>query len=370
MELYLPHSVLMSNGLIDQQSIELRIKCCGISGEERELLINSLIDDFLVYYNDYVLIELRDDDEKILKQKAVKRYLLRNKTECSIVGEMIVKKDLNPTITSFTKAKKYFEKKEESYLDDDEDFPKNRAGLLSRNSFIDDESFINYTKKCLKKDFNIQSRGGCVDLSFMFFMQENNKGLFDGELIFLCEGYTIDYQYNDTLELWKSFVFKLGEDIDNLLATISLNKGDELQEKYIDLIRDEIYEKYEKEPWEICLLDNIGWFNYVPKSIIKREIVNNDDHNVFVQERTKGVCISLNKDISDLKTSDILYLRRNYLNQYLLKVKCILDDEVDEYSCLKNQGELYPFYDEEIYLIKIRDCGRILYGIEFNPSEN
>ncbi len=373
MDLNLTHPALMNEKLIDAQCIELRIKFCSIREDEKEYFIHVFINNFLNEYEKYTLLYMQDDDDKIIKLKKVEKYFLKNKRESSVIGGMIVKNGLDSAITSYAKAEKYLDRKLGLCLDDDEDdCPKNCAGFLPRSSFADDESFIKHTRRCLAKDVSIQKQNCFEDLDFYISFNKNKEGLYNGEFTFTCSGYTLNYQYDDMIESWKTFVFLVSNHVKNMLANIRLIKSSEvIFGDYIVLIREGVSEKYnDKEPWEICLLDNIGWFNYIPNTIISERITNKGDSNVVVEEITNGVCIWLKKDIRNLVTADILYLRKNFLDRYLLKGRCILDDDVDEYSILKNDGEIYPFYEEEICLIKTRECGRTLYGIEFVPLED
>ena len=372
MDINLAHPTLMNTDLIDAQCIELHIKFCSVREDEKEYFIHAFINNFLSEYEKHTLLYMQDDDDKIIKLKNVEKYFLKNKRESSVIGGMIVKNGLDPAITSYAKAEKYFDRKLDLCLEDEEeDFLKNRAGLLPRSRFIDDESFIKHTRRCLAKDVSIQIQNCLEDLDFHISFNKNKGGLYNGEFTFTCRGYTVNYQYADMIESWKTFIFLVSNHVKNMLANIRLIKSSEvIFGDYIVLIREGVNEKYnDKDPWEICLLDNIGWFNYIPNTIISERIINKGDSNIVVREETNGVCIWLKKDIKNLATADILYLRKNYLDQYLLKGRCIIDDDVDEYSTLKNDGEIYPFYEEEICLKKTRECGRTLYGIEFVPLE-
>jgi len=369
MTINLSHPILMNNMLTDAQSVELRIKFCSINEEERRYIVQTLVNDFIVHFEDYVLIKIEDDNGKKIKLNKTEQYLLKRKKECSIVGGMIVKKGLDSSLISYAKAEKYFDNMLD--LNDEEetdDYPSNRAGLLPRSRFVDDESFLEYNRKCFEKDFSIKTKAACNDLSFLFMLSEGKQGIYNGEFVTSCMGYTVDYRYSEMLEFWKSLVFRIGYNVKNILATISLVKSD-LQELYVDMIRDGIVEKYNMEPSEICLLDNIGWFNYVPKTILKGMKKTNDDSNVIIQEKKNGISISLTKEINNLNTVDLCYLRKNYLDQYLLKARDVLDEDIDEYSVLKNEGEMYPIYEEELFMKKTYEYGEILYGIEFIPRE-
>lgn len=69
-----------------------------------------------------------------------------------------------------------------------------------------------------------------------------------------------------------------------------------------------------------------------------------------------GKFFIIKKPIREVRIEDKKYIRKNYLDPFLMKARAVLDENIGEESVIRSDGEEHPVFDEELQLRVKKDA--------------
>lgn len=250
-------------------------------------------------------------------------------------------------------------------------------GWKGRKRFISDEAFLQYVREKMKEE-SVPIMESCAfpEISWEFRAnchEEVNE--FYGYMKWTVAGEMIEYSYNSIARELSDFFLVIAEHLKQsnrecFFMPYSTSSGGS---PYSEVFRFGIRDKYDKLPEDLFLLGGIEWLNYVPFDLMRDYVVSDEnycDTRICIRKCVNGYFFIINKSIADVTIEDRKYMRKCYLDKFLMKAQTILAEDLGETEEIKTQGENLPVFDEELQLyVKREDNGTVVYGIEFIPVD-
>lgn len=367
-------AIFAEETLINTEHLKLYMKFQNLSRNELEWLWEKIVSEFLLDSKDEYFWDILCND-KNLKPKYIENLSeFCENNEGDIMVDGIYRDSRYERIRSYSGVLRYFNKRYDEL--EDIDFEKDDPTYIfwPRRRYATDEKFLEAACKTLEragKEVKEIIVFPDLDWNFVYYKSET-KNTYDARLTWNIAGYVVDYDYENLIEQLQIFLREIDETITESLMLLYTSAAltSRGEPPFAELLYNDLFEAYGKDPVELFLLGSIEWLNYVPYSILKKEQNLVSDEETDVKKGKNGVWFQMKKPIRKVTVEDQRHMRKKYLDTYLMKARGALSEEVYRESRLRGCGENYPIYRDEIKVLvtQINDTD-VMYGLEYVPLE-
>lgn len=367
-------SIFAEEDYVNEEHIDMQIKFRKLTGTQIQWLWSVIRKEFILdLERDYIFRVCIN--EKNIKLRDIGQIILPESEENSVWVKGVFRDERYKKINSFSGAEKYADARWDRYAVFDEEDKEEKSvtyTFQNRNNFESDEKFLEHICTVMKKE-GIPVMSSCVfpDVEWEF-QYKNEEGSYFGTLMWTLAGCALKYKYMEISELLYRFILELGNNLPELMGNVYLISGKYagIGPAFCEELRGDIYDKYGKWPEDIFLLGSIEWLNYIPYSLLDgiSENKETEDSKVLVKDGLNGRFYIIKKTISEVGIEDKKYMRKKYLDPFLMKARAILDEDIGEDSVIRSDGEEFAIFNEELQLCVKKDMdGTIIYGVEYVP---
>lgn len=369
-------SVFAREDFVNAEHIDMQIKFHKLTETQVQWLWNVFIKELILDFESDYIIKICINEKKI-KQKNIKQVSLPKLEENSIWVKGVFRDVRYKKINSLSGAEKYADARWDRYavIEEECEEEEEKTGICTfknRDSFESDEKFLEHICSVMNEE-GASVMCPCIfpDIEWEFQYKEEGN-CYSGLLKWTLAGCALEYDYTEISGILYEFIQKLEENLSELIGSIYLISGkySGIGPAFCEEMRGDIYDKYGKWPEEIFLLGSIEWLNYIPYTLLDRDSKGNmaGDSKVMVTDGMNGKFFIIKKPIHEVRIEDKKYIRKNYLDPFLMKARAVLDENIGEESVIRSDGEEYPVFNEELQLRVKKDAdGTVMYGLEYVP---
>lgn len=367
-------SVFAEDEFVSAEHIDMQIKFQSLTEIQLQWLWNEVRREFILdFEKDYILKVCVN--EKRIKLSVIEQIILPKLEENSIWLRGVFHDERYKKGKSLSGAEKYADARWDKFDASEREEEKiDIYTFKNRDKFENDEAFLKHIRTIMNKE-RVPVMNPCVfpDIDWEFQYKKEGE-LYSGELMWSLAGCALEYDYVEVSEQLYDFIQKLEKNIPELIGIIYLISGkySGIGPAFCEEMRGDIYDKYGKWPEDIFLLESVEWLNYVPYSLLGDDVKKKveEDQRVELINGLNGRFYVIKKPICEVRIEDKKYMRRKYLDPYLMKARAILDEDIGEDSVIRSDGEEYPIFDEELQLCVKEDTdGKTVYGVQYVPIE-
>ena len=364
-------AILSEKTYIKNEYIAMQLKFFHVSDKELDWIWKVVKKEFYDDLREQFFMRFESEDENI-KEKQLDHFLDKKSDENDLSAEGEYKDSRFGKIRSFSGTEKFFDKRYDTDLED-EDPETIEKPLKGRRKFKTDEAFVEYVRDVMKKDsFPMQVKCVYPDIVWGFHAERcDESDDYYGYLSCSVAGELFDFQYDEVAQELQKVFWKISAQIKQVTGNIYLipDSVSSYGPPYSELFAADLSEKYDVFPDGIFLLGGIEWFNYVPYDLLNKYELNfaeNKDNQVILKKSENGYSFIINKSIAEVTVEDRKHMRKNYLDSFLMKAPAVLVYDLEDEQ-LKEQGQNVPLFDEELQLHVENWNGRKMYGIKYVP---
>ena len=352
---------------LNTERLMMNLKFRNISWKEIQWLWSIVKKEFYTDVKENFFLSFLLGD-KYISIKKMDKYELPECEEMSIGYDGILKDLRFGKIRSYSGAIKYIDNIPK--WDEDYDLIKevNKYRIAPREEFKSDLEYLEAYKKMIsKEDAVVKSEINLPDINFIFNYRQEEM-MYSGYVCWGINGYILQYDYTEILadlcRIFKKIAGYIQEAIGNIyLAPHRIElEGPPFGMELSNGIRD----RYGELPYDLFLLGGCEWLNYVPNCLSAKHVIRDKgDDRINVQKDVNGYYFVINKPIKDVTIDDKRYIRKEYINPFLMKA-----EEYISGGAFRLFGERLPIFEEELQIEnRIRYDGVTECWVKYVPMD-